>query len=275
MTKHGQPAQRANWRENLHTIIFEAETPGGKVFDVLLLIAIVLSLMAIILGSVDKVHSAYGHLLVQVEWVFTVLFSIEYVLRIICVKRPSHYVRSFYGIVDLLAVLPTYLAFFVGGAQSFLVIRSIRLLRMFRIFKLARYSIEAEILMQAMRASSRKIIIFIGAATTIVVIMGSVMHFIEGPQNGFENIPASMYWAIVTMTTVGYGDIVPQTVLGKMVASLIMILGYGMIAVPTGIVSVELAHASSLSVSTRTCPGCSREGHDLDALCCRFCGDRL
>jgi voltage-gated potassium channel len=275
MTKNGQPVQRADWRENLHTIIFEAETPGGKVFDVLLLSSIVLSLMAIILGSVERVHSAYGDLLIQIEWVFTVLFTIEYVLRIICVKRPSQYVRSFYGIVDLLAVLPTYLAFFVGGTQSFLVVRSIRLLRMFRIFKLARYSSEAEVLMQAIRASSRKIIIFISAGITIAVIMGSVMHLIEGPQNGFEDIPSSMYWAIVTMTTVGYGDIVPQTVLGKMVASLIMILGYGMIAVPTGIVSVELAHASRLSISTRTCPVCSREGHDLDALCCRFCGERL
>ena len=275
MTKNRQSVQRADWRDNLHTIIFEAETPGGKVFDVLLLISIVLSLMAVILDSVGSIHSAYGDLLIRIEWVFTFLFSIEYVLRVICVKRPSQYIKSFYGIVDLLAVLPTYLAFFVGGTQSFLVIRSIRLLRMFRIFKLARYSSEAEVLVQAIRASRRKITIFIGAGMTIVVIMGSVMHLIEGPQNGFADIPSSMYWAIVTMTTVGYGDVVPQTVLGKMIASAIMILGYGMIAVPTGIVSVELAHASRLSISTRTCPGCSREGHDLDALCCRFCGERL
>jgi len=226
MTESGQPARRADWRDNLHTVIFEAETPGGKVFDVLLLISIVLSLMAVILDSVDRIHSAYGDLLIRMEWGFTVLFSIEYVLRVICVKRPSQYVRSFYGIVDLLAVLPTYLVFFVGGTQSFLVIRSIRLLRMFRIFKLARYSSEAEILVQAIRASRRKIVLFIGAGMTIVVIMGSAMHLIEGPQNGFEDIPSSMYWAIVTLTTVGYGNIVPQTVLGKVIASAIMILGY-------------------------------------------------
>ena len=275
MTKNGQPARRTDWRDNLHTVIFEAETPGGKAFDVLLLVAIVLSLLAVILESVDGIHRAYGDVLIRIEWGFTVLFSIEYVLRVICVKRPSQYVRSFFGIVDLLAVLPTYLVFFIGGTQSFLVIRGIRLFRMFRIFKLARYSSEAEVLVQAIRASRPKIMIFVGGVMTIVVIMGSAMYLIEGPRNGFTDIPSSMYWAIVTMTTVGYGDVVPHTVLGKMIACGIMILGYGMIAVPTGIVSVELAHASRLSISTRTCPSCSREGHDLDALCCRFCGERL
>ena len=219
MTEHRQPARRADWRERLHTVIFEAETPGGKAFAVLLLIAIVLSLLAVILESVEGIHRVYGHVLIQIEWFFTILFSIEYILRVICVKRPSQYVRSFYGIVDLLAVLPTYLVFFVGGTQSFLVIRGIRLFRMFRLFKLARYSREAEVLVQAIRASRPKIIIFVGAVMTLVVIMGSAMYLIEGPQNGFADIPSSMYWAIVTMTTVGYGDIVPQTVLGKMIAS--------------------------------------------------------
>ena len=258
MTKDRPSARRADWRETIHTVIFEAETPGGKTFDVLLLIAIVLSLLTVILESVGRIHSAYGDVLIRIEWGFTVLFSIEYVLRVICVKRPFQYVRSFFGIVDLLAVLPTYLVLLVGGTQSFLVIRGLRLLRVFRIFKLARYSAEAEVLGQAIRASLPKITIFMGAVLTIVMILGSVMYLIEGPENGFASIPSSMYWAIVTMTTVGYGDVVPYSTLGKAFASMIMILGYGLIAVPTGIVSVEIAHAARLSTSTRTCPSCAR-----------------
>ena len=191
MTTKKQRAHHADWRETLHTVIFEAETPGGKIFDVLLLVAIVLSLLAVILESVGSIQSAYGDVLIRIEWGFTILFSIEYVLRVLCVRRPAQYVRSFFGIVDLLAVLPTYLAFFLGGSQSFLVIRVVRLVRIFRVFKLARYSSAAEILMQAIRASRPKIIIFVSTMMTIVVIMGSAMYLIEGPQNGFVDIPSS------------------------------------------------------------------------------------
>ena len=262
-------------REKLHEIIFEAETPMGKVFDVGLLLAIVVSVLAVIFESVESVHIKYGDLLLGIEWYFTILFTVEYLLRLYCVRNPAKYARSFFGVVVLLAILPTYLSFFFGGIQSLLVIRGLRLVRLFRVFKLARFSSEAEILIQAIRASRVKITVFVCTVVMLVVIMGSVMHLIEGQVNEFASIPDGMYWAIVTLTTVGYGDMVPQTVLGKLVSAVIMVMGYGLIAVPTGIVSVELAHASKLSVSTRTCAHCSKEGHDLDAIYCRFCGKKL
>lgn len=269
------PQLPQDWRAKLHTIIFEAETPLGRIFDIGLLVAIVVSVLAVIFESVDAVKVRYGTILLALEWHFTFLFTIEYILRILCVKKRRQYIFSFYGLVDLLAIVPTYLSLVFGGIQSLLVIRGLRLLRLFRIFKLVRFSAEAEILLQAIRASRPKITVFVGSMLTIVVIMGSVMYLVEGSQAGFSSIPDGMYWAIVTLTTVGYGDIVPTTLMGKLISSVIMVMGYGLIAVPTGIVSVELAHASKLSISTITCPHCSKEGHELDALFCRFCGNKL
>jgi len=263
------------WRPKLHEIIFEAETPAGKAFDVALLVAIVVSVAVVMLESVPGIRAEYGSTLRTIEWIITILFTIEYILRLIAVGNPLRYALSFFGLVDLLAIVPTYLSFFIAGSQSLLVIRVLRLLRVFRVLKLAHFVGEARMLHAALRASSRKIIVFLGAVLMIVLIVGSLMYLIEGPENGFTSIPESVYWAIVTMTTVGYGDIAPQTFFGKMLASLVMILGYGIIAVPTGIVTVEIA--SSLKTSTRThaCPECGSEGHAIDAKFCKYCGAEL
>ena len=260
------------WRVRLHEIIFEADTPAGKAFDVALLVAILLSVLAVCLESVEKIDLKYGSTLRIAEWVFTIAFTVEYVLRLICVGRPRRYAVSFFGIVDLLAVLPTYLSLVTAGSQSpLLVIRAIRLLRVFRVFKLAQFLGEARVLSSALRASRRKIIIFLVTVLTVVLILGTMMYLIEGAREGFTSIPEGVYWAIVTMTTVGYGDVTPVTVLGKIVASIIMIMGYAIIAVPTGILTVELTRAQK-SVSTQACPECSAEGHDPDARHCKFCG---
>ncbi|ELR68160.1 Potassium voltage-gated channel subfamily KQT [Fulvivirga imtechensis AK7] len=275
MTKDYSKAGK-NWKDILHEIIFEADTPGGKVFDVILLIAIILSVVAVMLESVAKIKLEYGHVLYIAEWVFTILFTIEYVTRLLIVTRPFKYAISFLGIIDLLSVIPTYLSLIFVGAQSLLVIRSIRLLRVFRVFKLARFLGEASQLMSALKASRPKIIVFIGAVFTMVVILGTLMYLIEGGENGFTSIPKSIYWAVVTLTTVGYGDIAPQTVLGQGLATLIMILGYGIIAVPTGIVSAEMTRQKPYSpVSTQACPHCGAEGHDSDAAYCKKCGGHL
>lgn len=270
-----KPVQGSTFRQRLHEVVFEAETPGGKFFDVVLLIAICLSVSAVCLESVRSIRESHGAALRAAEWIFTVLFSIEYVLRLIAVRRPLRYARSFYGIVDLLAVLPTYLSLFVAGTQSLLVIRALRLLRAFRVLKLTEYVGEARMLNAALAKSVRKIIVFLGAVLTVVLIAGSLMYLIEGEQNGFTSIPRSVYWAIVTMTTVGYGDIAPQTVVGQALASLLMIMGYGIIAVPTGIVSVEMAQAARDAVNTESCPSCGAEGHADDAKFCKYCGAGL
>ncbi len=262
-------------KERLHEIIFEADTPAGKAFDVALLVLIILSVISVMLESVPSVAARYGPQLRTFEWIVTILFTIEYVLRLYCVGKPWRYARSFFGIVDLLAILPSYLSLTIPGAQSLLVIRALRLLRVFRVLKLAHFVGEAKDLTAALRASARKIIVFLGAVLTIVIIVGSMMYLIEGEANGFVSIPTSIYWAIVTMTTVGYGDIAPQTPLGKILASIIMIMGYGIIAVPTGIVSVELAGAVRDKVSTQACPDCGAGQHDSDAVHCKFCGARL
>jgi voltage-gated potassium channel len=262
-------------RQRLHEIIFEAETPAGKAFDVALLVVIVLSVVAVMLESVASIQAEYGGALRAFEWVVTLLFTIEYVLRLYCVGKPLRYARSFFGVVDLLAILPSYLSLFVAGAQSLLVIRGLRLLRIFRVLKLAHFVGEARLLRAAMRASARKIIVFLGFVLTSVVIVGSLMYLIEGEESGFRNIPESIYWCIVTMTTVGYGDIAPATPLGKFLASVIMIMGYGIIAVPTGIVTVEVAGAGRRVVSTECCPGCGAEGHASDAQYCKYCGAGL
>jgi voltage-gated potassium channel len=266
----------APWRQRLHEIIFEADTPGGKAFDVALLIAILLSVLSVSLESVEAIDDRYHLLLESVEWLFTILFTIEYVLRMICVRKPHRYALSFFGIVDLLAVLPTYLGF-IPGAQQFLVIRSLRLLRIFRILKLARYLTEARVLRRAVWASRAKVTVFLVSVLIVVMIVGAAMHLIEGGRegSGFTSIPQSMYWAIVTMTTVGYGDIAPETVVGQFLAAVVMILGYSFIIVPTGIVSAELARASFKPVSTQACPDCSKDGHETDARHCKFCGAEL
>ncbi len=267
----------ASIRDHLHEIIFEADTPLGKAFDVVLLVLIVLSVVAVMLESVEAIDRAYHLELRVIEWTLTIVFTVEYLLRLWTVRRPLRYATSFFGIVDLLAILPTYLSLFFVGAHSLLVIRALRLLRVFRIFKLARYLDESRQLMVALRASARKILVFLFAVLTLVVIIGSAMYLIEGahPESGYTSIPRSVYWTIVTLTTVGYGDITPQTVPGQILASIVMIMGYGIIAVPTGIVSVEMARSSPRGISTQACPSCGKDGHDPDALHCKFCGAPL
>ncbi|MFC2132987.1 ion transporter [Bacteroidota bacterium] len=265
-----------NWRSSLHTIIFEAETPAGKTFDVLLLWSIILSVVVVMLDSIAEVNADYGGLLWGLEWFFTILFSIEYFFRLICVNKPLRYAFSFYGIIDFLAIIPTYLSLVFVGYQYMLVIRIIRLLRIFRIFKLTHLIRQASILVAALKASRGKIIVFLLTVFSLVVIIGSMMYVIEGPENGFTNIPTSIYWAIVTLTTVGYGDISPNTPLGQFLASIVMIIGYAIIAVPTGIVTVELAEAvKKTKPTTEVCPNCLAEGHDKDAVHCKYCGTKI
>ena len=258
-----------NWMD------IKADTSAGKAFDVLLLLAILLSILVVMLESVETIRRVYGPYLLAAEWFFTVLFTVEYVARILCSRRPLRYVFSFFGMVDLLAILPTYLMVLIPGAQRLAVVRSFRLLRAFRIFKLGHMLSEARDLRRALWLSRAKIAVFLAVVATIVVIIGSAMHVIEGPENGFTSIPQSMYWAVVTMTTVGYGDIAPQTTLGKALAALIMVLGYSLIIVPTGIVSTELAQTGRKPVTTQVCPECMAEGHDADARHCKYCGSRL
>ena len=272
---HPEARPLAPWRQGLHTIIFEAETPAGRTFDILLMWAIVISVVAVLLESVATISESYGPLLRAIEWVITIAFTIEYLLRLICVSRAVTYARSFYGIVDLLAILPTYLSIVLAGSQSLLVIRGLRLLRVFRVLKLRQFLGEANVLLRALKASRAKITVFLGAVLTLVLIIGSAMYMIEGEASGFTSIPRSIYWAIVTMTTVGYGDIAPATPLGQALAAVVMIIGYSIIAVPTGIVSVELAQASQHHANTIGCPHCGEEGHDLDAAYCRICGGKL
>jgi len=268
---------RSSWQEKLHSIIFEAETPAGKLFDVLLIISILASVIVVMLDSVSVVNTRYDRQLNFLEWLFTLLFTVEYILRLLCVGRPLSYATSFYGIVDLLAIIPTYLSVLIPGTEFLLVIRVLRILRIFRVLKLVQYISEATLLLKALHASRRKITVFLFTVLALVVILGSLMYLIEGAENGFTSIPRSIYWAIVTLTTVGYGNIAPQTSLGQILAAFVMILGYSIIAVPTGIVTVELsrAAASSNNETTISCQECSAEGHDSDADYCKFCGSKL
>ncbi len=262
-------------RHRLHEIIFEADTTAGKIFDVALIICIVVSVSLVLLDSVSAIRAQWGRVLYVSEWFFTILFTIEYFLRLFSVGRPMKYATSFFGIVDLLAILPTYFSIIFPGGQYLLVIRVLRVLRIFRVLKLVQYLSEARMLSQALRASRRKITVFLFTVSTLVIIFGALMYLIEDPSSGFTSIPQSIYWAIVTMTTVGYGDINPESPLGQAIASLIMIIGYAIIAVPTGIVTVELSHAFKKKVSTAACPQCSLEGHDSDAKFCKYCGATL
>ncbi len=263
------------WQARLHEVIFEADTPAGKAFDVALLVTILLSIVVVMLESVASIRQTYGRFLYGAEWLFTILFTIEYALRLACVSRPARYARSFFGVVDLLAIVPTYLSLVVVGSQSLIVIRAFRLLRVFRVFKLSRYLSEGRAIVLALKASQRKITVFLVTVLTVVLIIGAAMYLIEGPQHGFTSIPVAVYWAVVTMTTVGYGDIAPQTVPGQALAAVVMILGYSIIIVPTGIFSVEIAVERLRGASTQACPSCSAEGHDVDARYCKYCGTRL
>jgi len=272
-----QPSTKplTGWRAKGHEIIFEADTPAGKAFDVGLIVAIIVSVIVVLLESVADVRARHGVLLRNAEWAFTILFTLEYVLRLSCITRPAHYAKSFFGLVDLLAVLPTYLSVLLPGAQAMTVIRTLRILRVFRVLKLASYVRESDQLLHALVLSRRKIEVFLFSVASVVVIFGSVMYLIEGPENGFTSIPRGIYWAVVTLTTVGYGDISPQTPLGQAIAACIMILGYGIIAVPTGIVTAELTRAAQGPVTMRACPGCGATGHDPRATFCKFCAHTL
>ena len=261
-------------KDRLHEIIFEADTKKGKIFDVILLIAILISVFVVILSSVESIEKDYGLLLRVTEWIFTILFTIEYILRIYSIKKPFKYIFSFMGIIDFLSIIPTYLVFLYSPIYVLVDIRAIRLIRIFRVFKLSRYLRGANIMQIALKSSRPKIIVFLLSVILIVIILATLMYIVEGQKNGFENIPKSIYWSVVTLTTVGYGDVVPVTTFGKFLASIIMILGYGIIAVPTGIVSAAIAKSAS-KVTTQSCRVCSKEGHDLDAKHCKFCGSIL
>ena len=264
------------WREKIYEIIFEADTPLGKAFDVALLWAILGSVLAVCLDSVSAFEERFHGAFSVAEWTFTALFSIEYVLRLVCVRQPLRYVFSFYGLVDLLAILPSYLSLFIPGSQHLLVIRIMRLMRVFRVLKLGRYVSESQVLITAIKNSRAKITVFLFAVMTLVVVIGAAMFLIEGPENGFTSIPRAMYWAIVTLTTVGYGDVIPMTVAGQMLSSVLMILGYGIIAIPTGIVTAELTSVThTRELTTRTCPSCLSEGHSGGARFCSDCGETL
>ncbi len=258
-------------QHRLHEIIFEAETPAGKLFDILLIIFIIASVAAVMLDSVQSIRQDYSALFDILDWVFTAVFTLEYFARLYAVSKPLAYARSFYGIVDLLAVLPGYISFFFPGAQYLSAVRIFRVLRVFRILKLAHYLDESDLLFNSIVASRKRITVFLMGVLTLVVFIGAIMYVIEGEENGFTSIPLSIYWAVVTLTTVGYGDMSPKTSLGQAFSVLIMIVGYGIIAIPTGIVTHEMA-LQSRSVSTRACPACGSDGHDETASYCKNCG---
>jgi len=261
-------------RTRIHDIIFEADTRAGKAFDIALLFAIILSIAVVMLESVKSLDLRYGREFTIIEWGFTILFTIEYFLRIYSIKTPYKYIFSFYGIIDLLSIIPTYVSLFIGGAESLLVIRSLRLLRVFRVLKLSRYVGASNHLFESLYASRRKILVFLFAVLAITIVMGTLMYMVEGGKNGFNSIPKSIYWAIVTLTTVGYGDISPQTWAGQLLASIIMILGYGIIAVPTGIVTSEMAKPKE-PLKLHSCNKCGHDNHEKEAQYCSKCGNQL
>lgn len=261
-------------RERIHEIIFEADTRAGRMFDLVVFSAIFISVIVVMLDTVPDIHAEYGQFLLAIEWILTIFFTFEYILRLYCVYRPMKYATSFFGIIDLLAIIPTYLSLFFVGSQFLLVIRALRLLRIFRVLKLGTYTRQGRTIILALRRSVPKLVLFIMVVLLVVIIFGSVMYLIEGHYNPqFDSIPRAVYWAIVTVTTVGYGDISPHTVAGQMLASLMMLIGYAVIAVPTGIVSVELLR--STRANTQACRFCGKEGHDDDAVYCKKCGERL
>ena len=264
-------------KKRLHEIIYEADTPAGKTFDIGLLLVIVLSIVLVMLESIPGMNERYYWEFYTAEWIITAIFTIEYILRIIVIKRPSRYIFSFYGIVDLLSTLPTYLAILGGGHNLLFAVRALRLLRIFRILKITRYIGESNRLLLALRNSRAKILVFLYAVVILCVIMGTIMYLVEGPENGYTSIPTGIYWCIVTLTTVGFGDIHPVTPLGQFIASLIMVTGYGIIAVPTGIVTSEFSRSShrGVHVNTQVCPHCNESQHLDKAEYCHNCGNLL
>ncbi len=277
MRKPQDPLQD-NWRHKVHEVIFESDTYAGKLFDVVLLVFILLSVLMVMLETVPYYQENYGTFILVAEWVFTIVFTLEYILRLISVLRPAAYAFSFFGIVDLLSILPAFVGLFVTGAQGLLVIRALRLLRVFRVLKLGNYYSESEVIVKSLSASRRKISVFLFAVSILVTIIGAVMYLIEGATNpGFSSIPLSIYWAIVTLTTVGFGDITPQTSFGQFLSAVVMIIGYAVIAVPTGIVSAEMVSQGrqSKEMNTQTCRYCGEDDHVKDAVYCRRCGHAL
>lgn len=275
-------AKNTNWRKKLHEIIYEADTFEGKLFDIILLILILISIALVMLESVKEIDAQYHNLLNALEWIITVLFTIEYLTRIISVNQPFKYIFSFYGIIDLLSIIPKYISFFVGGTHALVALRSLRLLRVFRILKLARYLGASESLLKALIASRVKISVFLFAVVILSIILGTIMYMVEGDAAGFNSIPKSVYWCVVTLTTVGFGDITPQTPLGQFIATIVMILGYGIIAVPTGIVSVEYSQQNkptsptpTVKINTQSCQNCGETNHADHAQFCHQCGAAL
>jgi len=275
--------KRLNWKTKLHEIIYEADTPAGKLFDVILLIAIIASIVLVMLESVKSFDAKYHNFLNISEWVITILFSIEYLARIVTAKKPIKYITSFYGVIDLLSTVPKYISLLFGGVHALAALRALRLLRVFRILKLARYLGASNTLLKTLKSSRVKIAVFLFAVVIISIILGTIMYMIEGEENGFTNIPKSVYWCIVTLTTVGYGDIAPVTALGQLIASIVMVLGYGIIAVPTGIVSAEYAsqynadknQEADIQLNSQSCENCLTENHTDNAGFCYKCGHKL
>ncbi|EAQ51700.1 ion transporter, partial [Vibrio sp. MED222] len=262
-------------KHHLYVIIFGTHTPAGRAFDISLIVAILASLLVLILESIPNVMTEWSQQLRYIEYTFTALFTLEYLLRLYCSPKPKSYATSFYGVVDLLAILPTYLAIIFPGASFMGVVRLLRVMRIFRILKLVRYLQDSNILLRSLLMARRKILIFFSTVGILVVIFGALIFVIEGPENGFTSIPHSIYWAIVTITTVGYGDMIPQTALGKAIASLTMLLGYSILAVPTGIITAELSNEMNSHKELVKCPNCNRAGHDSDAMYCKHCASEL
>jgi voltage-gated potassium channel len=273
-TSYGRPT--TGWRLRLYTIIFEADTRAGRQFDIALILCIVASVAVVVLDSMASVRQRHGEWLQVLEWIFTIAFTLEYLARLACVRRPARYAGSVFGVIDLLAVLPTYLALLMPGLNALVDVRVLRLLRVFRVLKLAEYVHEFVALKQALAASRRKILVFLSFVLLVVMVMGTLMYVVEGPENGYTSIPVGVYWAITTMTTVGFGDLVPRTDLGRVIASMMMLLGWGTLAVPTGIVGAEFtAQTLRREPTTRTCHDCLSEGHLPSAKFCRDCGAPL
>jgi len=269
--------KNTTWKHRIHEVIYEADTRAGKLFDVVLLIAILASILLVMLESIESFDTRFHTFLNISEWIITILFTIEYILRIVSIKKPFKYIFSFYGIIDLLSTIPKYLSLFLIGSHHLAALRALRLLRIFRILKLARYIGASNRLLVALKMSRTKISVFLYFVVILCVILGTIMYMVEGPENGFTSIPTSIYWAIVTLTTVGFGDITPLTPFGRFLASIIMILGYGIIAIPTGIVTSEMTKNTNNNIDTNTqaCPNCSKENHKDGAEFCYNCGSKL
>ncbi|BDM64982.1 ion transporter [Shewanella sp. NFH-SH190041] len=269
------PARDSALRAKLRSVIFGTDTPAGRYFDMVLIISIIMSVALILLQTVDSMQAQYGTLMLKLEWGFTILFTVEYILRLYCSARPLKYMLSFYGVVDLLSILPSYLELLFPGANMTMVIRVLRLFRIFRVLKLIRYLSEGNMLLRAMMLSSRKIFVFFFSISLLIMVLSAIMYAVEGPANGFSSIPKSIYWTIVTITTVGYGDITPKTALGQGIASFTMLLGYSIIAIPSGIVTAEISQQIGHRRDLRRCPNCLKTGHDPEAHYCNRCGSEL